>query len=96
MIGINDAPAIPGSSLGQVCSAAAAVDITRLGDEAATTTDMRQCAPACPAEGVTRRVDVIAIHDFATVLAALISAIYSPQVALMALFNSSAVVFFRM
>ena len=96
MIGIRGDPAIHCRNLGQARPAAAAENIAHPGDEAATATDMLQSTPACPAENITRRVDVITVHGCATALAAMISAIYSPQVSLIALCNSSAVVFFRM
>lgn len=96
MIGINGTLLIRHGNFGQTCPATAAENIARTGNETATATNMRQCAAACPAENITRRVDVITVHDFSTALTALISAIYSPQVSLIALCSSSAVVFFRM
>lgn len=96
MIGSDERLSIRRRGLRQACPAAAAEDISARRDKSAAATDVRQGSAASPAEGISSRVAMIAGHDGATSLAALISAIYSLQVALIAMCNSSAVVFFRM
>ncbi len=92
-IGINGGLAIPCCTLKQIYSAAAAEYVADSGDKAAAATGTLQRPAACSAENVASRIDVIAVHDCGI---SPIASIYSPQVALIALCSSPAVVFFRM